>query len=224
MHISDGILPVSITVAGFAIAAAATALTIRNVDPEEIPKISVITSAFFVASLVHFPVGPSSVHLILNGLAGIVLGKRAFAAILLGIVLQAYLFGHGGLSVIGVNTVMMGTGALCAYAIWLTRRRVKLPEHLSFGGRQFRIPSRDVLFGAIAGAVGIFVSGIILSLALISTGEAFFTNAKLILGIHIPLMLIEGAVSGACVGFLMRVKPSVLCDYQPGDGLVPSKH
>src|SRR3569832_673704 len=99
MHISDGILSGPVLADGFAGTAMVAGLTLRKMDMEEIPKVSVITAVFFVASLIHVPVGPSSVHLILNGLDGVVLGWRAFPAIMLGIILQAILFGHGGVSV-----------------------------------------------------------------------------------------------------------------------------
>ena len=49
------------------------------------------TPAIFVASLVHVPVGPSSMHLVLNGLLGLLLGWAAFPAILVGLLLQAVL-------------------------------------------------------------------------------------------------------------------------------------
>lgn len=35
-----------------------------------------MTAAFFVASLIHVPIGPTSVHLLLNGLLGVVVGRR----------------------------------------------------------------------------------------------------------------------------------------------------
>lgn len=207
MHISDGVLSGPVLATGFALTAAIAGATLRRIDVEEIPKISVVTSAFFVASLIHFPVGTFSLHLILNGLVGIILGWRAFPAILLGIVLQAILFGHGGVSVIGVNTTMMGIGALAAYGVWRLRDRVQLPR--------LQARQRHIVFGALAGAVSIIASGFILALALVTTGEAFVAIASLAFVYHIPLMLIEGAVAGTCVAFLLRVKPTILADYQP---------
>lgn len=197
MHVSDGILSGPVITAGFIGTVAIAALTLRKMDLEEIPKISVATSAFFVASLIHIPIGPSSVHLLLNGLVGVILGWRAFPAILLGIILQAILFGHGGVTVIGVNTVMLGGGALCAYLVWQLRH-------------QFHFKRNEVVFGFLGGATGTIASGIILSLALITTGEAFTATAALVLGYHVPVMVIEGLVAGACAGFLMKVKPELL--------------
>lgn len=196
MHIADGIVSGPVLATGFGITAILAAATMRNVDLEEIPKISVVTAVFFVANFIHIPFVVASIHLILNGLAGVILGKRAFMAIMLGVVLQSF-FGFGGVSVIGVNSVMLGGGALFAYGIWQCRHLVS-------------IPNREVIFGALAGAFGILFSGCILALALITTGEAFITSAKLVLGYHVILMVLEGAVTGACVGFLMKTKPDLL--------------
>ncbi len=197
MHISDGILSGPVLIAGFAVAIPIAAYTLKQVDLEDIPKISVVTAAFFVASLIHVPIGPSSIHLILNGLIGLILGMHAFPAILLGLVLQAILFGHGGVSVIGVNAVMLGGGALCAHFVWQQRHRINLPN-------------RDIIFAALGGAVAIISSGFVLALALVTTGEAFLGIAWVIFAYHVPLMLIEGAVAAACIGFILRVKPSIL--------------
>ncbi len=196
MHIADGIVSGPVLAAGFGITAVLAAATMRNVDLEEIPKISVVTAVFFVANFIHIPLVVASIHLILNGLAGVILGKRAFMAIMLGVVLQSF-FGFGGVSVIGVNSVMLGGGALIAYGIWQCRYLVS-------------IPNREVIFGALAGAFGIFFSGCILALALVTTGDAFLATAKLVLGYHVVLMILEGAVTGACVGFLMKTKPDLL--------------
>src|SRR3990172_2806445 len=120
MHISDGVLSPTVLAVGFGTTAVLAMATLRDVDIEEIPKIAVITAVFFVANLIHFPLGAASVHLILNGLVGIILGKRAFPAIMLAVVLHSML-GHGGGSVIGVNSAMLGGGALFAYGVWQIR-------------------------------------------------------------------------------------------------------
>jgi len=202
MHISDGILEWPTLVAGGVGTVAMAAYTLRKLDLDDIPKVSVITSVFFVASLIHVPIGFSSVHLILNGLVGVVLGMRAFPAIMLGIILQTILFGHGGITVIGVNCVMLGGGGLCAYAVWQLRHR-------------FHFKKNEMVFGALAGATGIFSSGIILALALLTTGKEFAVVAGLALGAHIPVMIVEGLVVGACAAFLAKVKPDALAGQRP---------
>ncbi len=204
MHISEGILSAPVLIAGFAGTAVLSGITLREMDMEEIPKISVVTAAFFVASLIHFPTPfPGvSIHLILNGLVGITLGLRCFPAIMIALVLQALLFGHGGVTVIGVNSIMLGGGGLIAYFIWQIR-------HAFPAG-----PKREPIFGGIAAAASVAFSGIILALALVTTGEGFATNAKLALSIHVPIMVIEGIVVSVCAGFLMKVKPDILAGHR----------
>jgi cobalt/nickel transport system permease protein len=76
-----------------------------RIGEEEIPRIALLTAAFFVTSSIHVKLGPTSVHLLLNGLVGVLLGWRAPLAILIGVTLQALLIPHGGLSTIGVNAL-----------------------------------------------------------------------------------------------------------------------
>ncbi|HVS36894.1 MAG TPA: energy-coupling factor ABC transporter permease [Gemmataceae bacterium] len=114
IHISEGYLTLPWLAGGFALAGLLAAFAMIRVRDEEIPRIALMTAAFFVASLIHVPIGPTSVHLLLNGLLGVVLGRRAVLAVLIGITLQFALFAHGGLTTIGVNTCTMGLPALGA--------------------------------------------------------------------------------------------------------------
>jgi cobalt/nickel transport system permease protein len=203
MHISDGVLSGPVLAAGWAGAAVLAVATTRKMDMEEVPKLAVIAGVFFVGSLIRFPIGAASVHLILNGLVGVILGIRAFPAILLGITLQAILFGHGGVSVIGVNSCMMGGGALVAYGVWQLRNVVSFPK-------------REVIFGGLAGAGGVFVSGCVLALVMVTTGDAFWGVAKTVLYIHVGIMIFEGLVVAGCVSFLMKVRPDMLAGWKRG--------
>jgi len=209
MHISDGVLSGPVLAAGWAGAAVLAVATTRKMDMEEVPKLAVIAGVFFVGSLIRFPIGAASVHLILNGLVGVILGIRAFPAILLGLTLQAILFGHGGVSVIGVNSCMMGGGALVAYGVWQLRNVVAFPN-------------REVVFGGLAGAVGVFVSGCVLALVMVTTGDAFWGVAKTVLYIHVGIMIFEGLVVAGCVRFLMKVRPDMLAGWRRGGSGKPT--
>ncbi len=197
MHISEGVLSAPVLLAGAALAAAGLAVGLKRLPPERIPQTAILSSAFFVASLVHVPVGFSSAHLILNGLLGVVLGWAAFPAICVALVLQAVLFQFGGLTVLGVNTVSMALPAvLCA---WACRPLLRSPRN-----------NRAFLGGFLCGSLAVFLSGILVALALIGTGEAFTHAAWAILLANLPVMVIEGLVTGAAVAFLRRFKPEVL--------------
>ncbi len=197
MHISDGVLSAPVWIGGCAVTAGIAAISVKKMEAEDMPKMAVMTSAFFVASLIHVPLGPTSVHLILSGLAGIILGPLSFVSILIGLTLQAILFQHGGIITIGANTVMMGVPALLAYKIFNLHRR-------------FHFGSSEVLFGAVAGAAAVFLGTIILALLLVSTGEEFMGVARFAVLAHLPVMVIEAIISGLVVSFLMKVKPEIL--------------
>ena len=140
-HIPDGLLSAPVLLGGAVISAGLLAYSLRRLDYERIPQAAVLSAAFFVASLITFPLGPSSVHLLLNGLMGMVLGWAAVPAILVGLALQAAFFGYGGLLVLGVNGLNMALPALvCAelFASVLARGEVERP----------------FLLGALAGGLG----------------------------------------------------------------------
>jgi cobalt/nickel transport system permease protein len=199
VHISDGVLPPAMLAAGFLIALTLLVFSMRNIRIEEIPKVSLITAALFVASLVHFPIGPTSVHLIMNGLAGILLGRRAFIGVFVALTLQAVFFQHGGLSVLGVNAFNIGIPALLAWQIFERR-----------GGLES--PRLEVVFGALAGGLAVLASVLLVSLELLALGEAFNEISLLVIGAHLPVIIIEALVVGAAAGFLLKVKPEMLAD------------
>ncbi len=74
MHISEGVLTPGILMGGALLAAAGVAAGLKKTDRKDIPFMGILTAAFFVASLVHIPIGPFSAHLVLNGLLGLILG------------------------------------------------------------------------------------------------------------------------------------------------------
>jgi len=203
VHISDGVLPPVMLAAGFLLTAILLFYSLRSTRAEEIPKISIITAALFVASLIHFPVGPTSVHLILNGIAGILLGRRAYAGVFVALTMQAVFFSHGGLTALGVNAFNMGFPALLAWQIFKIRFNCSMQK-------------KGLLFGALAGGFAVLASVLLVSLELLATGEAFREISILVIAVHLPVMLIEAAVAGFAAGFLDKVKPEMLADGETG--------
>ncbi|MBE9191158.1 cobalt transporter CbiM [Gloeocapsopsis crepidinum LEGE 06123] len=210
MHIPDGILPASIIVAGYATTGGVTWYSLRQIKRDKnpqanIPKASLLTAAFFVASWIHIPVPPVSVHLILNGLLGTILGYYAFPAILIGLFFQAVMFQHGGLSTLGVNATMFGIPAILAYHLFRLCHKVGKNNSVWTG-----------MFAFLSGAGGLGLSVVIFFLLVITNIPANIDAAmerNVIYGLvlaHIPLMLIEGAFTAAVTLFLMRVKPELL--------------
>src|SRR5947209_20009548 len=134
VHVSDGVLGWHTVAAGFVLAALLAGLAAWRVREDEIPRIALMTAAFFVASSIHVKLGPTSVHLLLNGLVGVVLGRRAPLAILVGVTLQALLIPHGGISTIGVNTCTEALPALLAGWLFSALHPYPWARHPAFRG------------------------------------------------------------------------------------------
>jgi cobalt/nickel transport system permease protein len=210
MHISDGVLSNPVCIGGYLVAIGVAATCIKQkMKSEDLPKIAVITSVFFVASLIQIPFGPTSVHLILPGLVGVTLGAMAFPSVVLGITLQALLFQHGGLTTIGANSVMMGTPALLAGFIFHQVRESN--------NRKLIIAT-----SAICGALGTMLAGVILAVLLVTAGENFIGVAKVALAAHVPIIIIESVITGVAVAFLLKVKPDLIGVRLKHDSFNPS--
>lgn len=197
MHISEGVLSAPVLITGAALTVAGVAVGLKKMDNERIPQVAVLTSAFFVASLIRIPLGPSAVHLVLNGLLGLVLGWAAFPAILVGLLLQALIFQFGGLTTLGVNTFIMAAPAILCY-------------HLFARSVALRHSSVAMALGFACGFVAVFLSALLLALSLIFTGESFLQAAKILVVAHLPVMVLEGLVAAFCLAFLMKVKPEIM--------------
>ena len=202
MHIAEGVLSnstggVMILGLGMAAAAAGTAIGLRKMDYERIPQVALLSATFFVVSLIHVPCGPAAVHLVLVGLMGLVLGWAAFPALLVALGLQAVLFQFGGLTTLGLNTTIMALPAVVSYGLF--HRLVH--------------SDRDLLaFGAAtaAGGFAILLAGLLTAGALVAAGSQFNTLGALVLGVHVPVAVVEGLITGSVVLFLRRVRPEIL--------------
>ncbi len=152
-----------------------------------------MSAALFSASLLHVPVAGASVHLGLYGLAGILLGRRAFTAVAIALLFQALLFQHGGVLALGVNALNMGLGAIAAAIIWRSER---IPESLRAplaGGLGAGLPALALAAelslaghgwgGATFGALGLAGAAI----------EAILTVSVVSLMRRVDATLLEGA-------------------------------
>jgi cobalt/nickel transport system permease protein len=118
VHISDGVLAPAWWLGGFIVAGLLAVSASWRMREEEVPRIALLTATFFVASLIHVRVGPTSVHLLLNGLVGVILCRRAALAIPVGLAMQAALLGHGGFTTIGINACVLVLPALLAWGMF----------------------------------------------------------------------------------------------------------
>jgi cobalt/nickel transport system permease protein len=197
-HIPDGVLSGQVLATGAVISLGLFAQGLRRLDAESIPQAAALSAAFFVSSLISIPLMVSSAHLLLNGLMGLMLGWVAVPALAVALILQAVLFGFGGLAVLGVNLLNMALPALvCALLLrpWL---------HKATSSRDYW------LIGAAAGVMGVLLTAVMLSLSLALSGKAFIPAAKIIFMVYLPLAALEGLISALLLGYLHRLAPELL--------------
>lgn len=208
MHIAEGVLSPAVLGGGAVLALAGAAQGLRRLEYDRLVAVGILSAAFFVASLIHVPVGLASAHLVLNGLVGVLLGWAAFPSILVALLLQALLFQFGGITVLGVNTFTMGFAAVASWYVFRAVCRL-CP---GMGG---------VRAGAfMGGALGVALAAVLTALALAFTDEGFWLAAQLLLLAHLPVMLAEGLITMFTVSFIMRVRPELLgmAPVQPDNG------
>lgn len=195
VHMVEGVAAAPVVAGCAALAAAGIGYGLRRLKPDDLPKAAVVGAAFFVASLIHVPVGPSSAHLLANGLMGLLLGWTALPAMAVALLLQAAFFGFGGVTTLGLNLVLIGGPAMVVHHLF--RAAVRREGGAWAAG-----------FGA--GALGVGLSAALAAVALALSGEALVPAAKLVLAAHLPVMVAEGLVTAAAVALLARVKPDAL--------------
>jgi len=197
MHISEGILSAPVLITEVSLTAAAVDYGLKKMDYKQMPKVAILSSVFFVASLIHVPLGPSSVHLILNGVTGVLLGWSAFPAILVALALQGVLFQFGGITTLGVNTFNMALPAIICF--YLFNRGVRSENNFIV-----------LILAFVCGFLAVLLSGVMVAAALVFTGEPFIQAAKLVIIAHLPVMILEGVLTAFCIGFLRKVRPEIL--------------
>lgn len=197
MHISEGVLSAPVLIGGGLASAAGVAVGLKTMKDKDIPKTAIISAALFVASLIHVPLGPTSVHLLLNGISGIILGWQVFPAVLIALFLQSILFQFGGITVLGVNTLNVALPAIIAHQFF---------KFYDFKDTKFFLGTTAFFSGALS----VFITALMVALSLFFTNDSFLKIAKLTIIGHVPVMIIEGIISVFVIISIKKIKPIIL--------------
>lgn len=204
MHLPDGLVPVGLAAAGYAGSAALLGLSLQRIarlpDPgAAMPRAAMLTAVFFAVSSMAVPVPPTTVHPMLAGLMGVLLGWFAVPAILVGLFLQAVLFGHGGLTTLGLNGLILAPAALFCWAAW----RVLAP----------RAPTLAAVVAGSGGVVlslAVFVAFVLIGMPAEVDAAAERAALGVFVAAHLPLVLAEGVLVAVVLRVLARVEPGLL--------------
>jgi len=122
LHIPDGFITPKVFIPAYVVSVGLWAYGLRRVrrdlDEEAIPRLAVITALSFVFMMILIPMpGGTSMHVAGIGLLAVLFGVWvSFLAISVVLLIQAMLFGAGGVTSLPVNALAMGfAGSAAGY-------------------------------------------------------------------------------------------------------------
>ncbi len=215
MHIPDGILPVSLWVLGLIMMAFAVGFSLfrlRGMDKaKKIPLLGAVTAVMLVA--MSLEVLPLAYHINLSVVAGILLGPAlGFLAAFIANLMLA-LMGHGGITVMGLNTLLLGSEAVLGHTLfYLFKKRLSVFWSAAAATVLTLFMTTLALIGIVA------VSHINPELMSHGDEQGFHHNGQvsvrtfaiMVVSLGSIGWIIEAAITGAVVRFISQVKPSLL--------------
>jgi cobalt/nickel transport system permease protein len=212
VHMPDGVIDVEWLVAGAGITCLLVLLGLARISEDQIPRVGVLTAALFVATLLHLPVGFGKVHLLLNAVAGILLGRYVGMAVLVALTFQVFLFAHGGLYTLGINSAVVGLPAVLGFVLFrafrpVVARRASWTFPIGFG------------IGGFVSGLTVALNALVIWLGMPSGGAG---AAITVLVWHVPVIAVESVGTGVLLAYLAKVKPDWLGLPHPSTGVTSS--
>jgi cobalt/nickel transport system permease protein len=120
IHLPDGVLPVWLWISGFIVAILVGTILLRLIKREELPRrlplLGMMAAVMVLGAAVE--IVPIAYHVNLTVISGILLGPSLIflATFVVNVILA--LFGHGGITVIGLNTLTLSIEGLLGYFLF----------------------------------------------------------------------------------------------------------
>jgi cobalt/nickel transport system permease protein len=218
MHIPDGLIDAKTAAVTAALAAAGLGMALREVQrqlpPRRVPLLGLSAAFLFVAQMINFPVlAGTSGHLLGGVLVAALLGPGAAVVVLAAVlIVQAFLFGDGGVLALGANLFNMALlGAVGGWWVYRWASRI-------WPGPQGHLTG--VAFGGWCSTV---LAAIGCSGMLAWSGKAPWAVAfSAMAGIHMIIGLGEGLISALVWAALWRLRPDLVAQPQTPQSGVPA--
>jgi cobalt/nickel transport system permease protein len=212
LHIPDGVLPVAVWGPGLAVALLLLVLSAfmgRGASRQRVAYQGALGALMLAVMAVELPLGPFEYHLTLLGPVGVLLGPAATFQVVFVVNTILALVGHGGLTVVGLNALVLGAGGALARPTYaMLARRFAAPVSMAGG---------TVVAQAVAGVLWLLVTAFGMRV-----GTEGPVRTGLFAGVAFPMwllgILLESAVAFGVARFIMRVRPDLLPTSPAGEG------
>ncbi len=221
MHIPDGLMDPLVAGLGWlefvVIAAVAIYMSGRRTKDKDLPRIAVLCAGIFVAQMLNFPIGGGTTgHLIGGALFAIMVGPViAIVGMTVILLIQALMFGDGGLTAFGLNAVnmaiiapLMGWGVYTMLKPLLSRGEVQ-PGKTFTAGEAFAIGAgawASVFIASAACAAELAVSYAVSDGAY---GIAATVSVPAMLGYHAVIGVGEAIITVGVAAYVLKVAPEM---------------
>jgi len=209
LHIPDGVLPAWLWLPGLGAALALLAVSARAgaaASRQRIAYQATLGALALGAMAVEIPLGPLEYHLTLIGPIGVLLGPVASYQALFIVNAILALVGHGGLTTVGLNALVLGAGAAVARPAYLA-----LARRLATGPA---LATATAVAQTLSGVLWLALLGVALRLPGAGIPAPDTARVGLVAALAFPVWLIgigaESAVAFGVARFLERVRPDLL--------------
>ncbi len=209
MHVPDGFLDATTSVATAGVAAAGVAVALRGarreLDERAAPMAGLVAAFVFAAQMLNFPVGAgTSGHLLGGTLAAVLVGPfTGVLCVSVVLIVQALLFADGGITALGTNITLMSlAGCFVGYAVLRVVRAV-LPRRLASVA-----PA-----AGIAGLVSVPLVALVFTLLFAIGGTDTLAIGDVLtamLGWHTLIGIGEGLVTAMVVAAVVGSRPDLV--------------
>jgi cobalt/nickel transport system permease protein len=209
LHVPDGVLPLWLWGTALALAMVlllVTARLIRRATPQQVAYRGALGALALAAMAVQIPIGVLDYHLTLVGPVGVLLGPAAaFQVVAVASTILAFV-GHGGVTVVGLNALILGAGAALARPAFEAVARRRSPAAA--------MAAATAIAQAVSGGLWFLAVAYALRSTAWKAGAGHDSRPALFAGIAIPIwlvgVLVESVVAYGLARFLARVRPDLL--------------
>ena len=205
LHLPDGLLPFWLWAPAFPVVLALLVVSGRTVEPRRVAYQGALGAMMLAAMSV--PLGPLDYHLSLAGPVGVLLGPAASLQVVFVVSVILAFAGHGGLTSIGLNTLVLAVAASVASGVFgLVASRMRPPLAMALASAAGQALSGFFWFAIVT--VGLKAPQRPSSLAAGPPHLELMT--AVVIALWLIGVLVESAVAWGVGRFLARVHPGLL--------------